>query len=211
MNKSQKEPEKDYKILMTMLGPLADYLTINISSPNTPGLRDLQKPETLQKLIEELQEHKEKTLGKHAVPLCIKLAPDLNEKEQKSIAKTLLKTKIDGIILTNTTLKRPKQLTKGFAKEKGGLSGKPLQDHSTKVISNFYNFTKGEIPIIGVGGVSCAKSAYEKIKAGAQLVQLYTGLVYEGPFVAHSINQDLCELLKKDGFSNISEAVGSAV
>lgn len=208
MNKNQKEPAKDYAILIRMLGPLADYLTVNISSPNTPGLRDLQKREPLLDLLGTLKDERRKACGNHPPPLLVKLAPDLDEAQQEELAQTLLDAEIEGAILTNTTLERPAALGKSFAQEKGGLSGTPLKDKSTQVISNFSRITGGRLPIIGLGGISTGRDAYDKIRAGASLVQLYTGLVFRGPSVAHSVNEELARLLKADGFSNVAQAVG---
>ncbi|MCB1651121.1 MAG: quinone-dependent dihydroorotate dehydrogenase [Alphaproteobacteria bacterium] len=210
MNKTQSEPVKDYAALIQMLGPMADYLTINISSPNTPGLRDLQKRGVLLEMLGELKEVRRKSCGEHPPPLLVKFAPDLDEAQQEELASAALEGGVDGLILTNTTLARPDDLPGAFAAEKGGLSGQPLTDKSTQVIHNFYALTKGQIPIIGVGGVSSGAQAYEKIKAGASLVQLYSSLVYQGPFVAQSINSELLSLLQQDGLRHIGEAVGMA-
>jgi dihydroorotate dehydrogenase len=209
MNKTQTEPAKDYTMLINMLGPMADYITINISSPNTPGLRDLQKREPLLELLGAVLEERRKSCGDHPPPLLLKLAPDLSEEQQDEIAKTVLEAGMDGLILTNTTLDRPDSLPGDFAAEKGGLSGRLVRDKSTAVIRNFYRLTGGKLPIVGVGGISTGSDAYEKIKAGASLVQLYTSLVFKGPGVANSINQELLALLKKDGFKTISQAVGT--
>ncbi len=208
MNKAQTEPAKDYTALIKMLGPMADYITINISSPNTPGLRDLQSREPLLELLGAVLEERKRSCGDHPPPLLLKLAPDLSQDQQAELAKTVLEAGIDGLILANTTLDRPETLANDFRAEKGGLSGKPVRDKSTAVIRNFYRLTGGKLPIIGVGGISSGSDAYEKIKAGASLVQLYTSLVFKGPAVANSINQELLALLKKDGFTNISQAVG---
>lgn len=208
MNKNQTEPVKDYSILIQMLAPMADYLTVNISSPNTPGLRDLQKREPLMDLLGALKEERRKACGDHPPPLLVKFAPDLEDAQQEELARAVLESNIDGLVLTNTTTRRPKNLPRDFAAHKGGLSGPPLSDASTKVIRNFYKLTRGKLPIIGVGGVSDGKDAYAKIKAGASLVQLYTGLVFKGPGVANSINLELLKLLKSEGYGNISEAVG---
>ncbi len=208
MNKTQTEPAKDYTYLINMLGPMADYLTVNISSPNTPGLRNLQEREPFIELIGALMEERERACGDHPPPLLVKLAPDLDESKQEGLVKAVLESGIDGLILTNTTLDRPDYLPEDFRNRKGGLSGKPLTAKSTAVIRNFYKLTKGKLPIIGVGGISSGSDAYEKIKAGASLVQLYTGLVFKGPSVANSINRELLGLLKSDGLTNISQAVG---
>lgn len=208
MNKSQTEPAKDYGVLIKMLGPMADYLTINISSPNTPGLRDLQKREPLLELLGTVKEERKKACGDHPPPVLVKLAPDLDEAQQEELAQALLEAKVDGIILSNTTLDRPTQLPQSFADQQGGLSGRPLTKKSTEIIRNFYRLTKGKVPIIGVGGISSGEDAYEKIKAGASLVQLYSSLVFQGPDVIYYVKSKLNDLLINDGFTNISEAVG---
>jgi dihydroorotate dehydrogenase len=210
MNKTQTEPVKDYTLLIRMLAPMADYLTINISSPNTPGLRDLQSREPLTELLGAVLEERKKACGDYPPPILLKLAPDLNEAQQEEIAQVVLETKIDGLILGNTTLSRPDTLPEAFRSQKGGLSGQPLTELSTRVIHNFYALTKGQIPIIGVGGVSTGAQAYDKIKAGASLVQLYSALVFKGPTVANSINKELLRALKNDGLSHLSQAIGKA-
>lgn len=199
MNKDQTDAAADYTALIKALEDYADYLTVNISSPNTPGLRNLQEKDNLTALLSSLKTNK---------PLLVKLAPDLTEAQQEEIAGVLLEQKVSGVILCNTTLDRPDFLSPDFREQKGGLSGAPVRDKSTAVIRNFYRLTGGKLPIIGVGGISSAQHAYEKIKAGASLVQLYTGLVYEGPSVAHSINSGLLGLLEKDSLSSVQDAVG---
>lgn len=211
MNKSQTEPAKDYRLLVQQLAPLADYLTVNISSPNTPGLRDLQKPENLRNLLLQILDERDKACKIDPPPLLLKLAPDLDEKQQGEIAATVLNCKIDGLILTNTTLERPATLPAGFAARKGGLSGPPVREKSTAIIRNFYKLTGGRLPIIGLGGISTGDDAYEKIKAGASLVQLYTSLVFHGPAVVSRINSEILKKLKQDGFNHVSEAVGTGL
>jgi dihydroorotate dehydrogenase len=208
MNKSQKDPAKDYCLLLKQLGPMADYITINISSPNTPGLRDLQKRSALLSLLQKVLKTRSETCGGSFPPILLKLAPDLNKTQQKELAKTALDAGIDGLVLTNTTIGRIKGLPHDFTKETGGLSGKPLKQQSTEIIRNFYELTGGTIPIIGLGGVADGKDAYEKIKAGASLVQLYTALVFQGPNVVNEIIKELKELLEQDGFSSVTDAVG---
>jgi dihydroorotate dehydrogenase len=210
MNKGQSEPSKDYATLIRVLAPMADYLTINISSPNTPGLRDLQSREPLLELLGVVMEERKKSCGAYPPPVLLKLAPDLDEAKQEELAIAVLEAKIDGLILTNTTLDRPEFLSPSFREQKGGLSGQPLTEKSTRVIYNFYALTKGQIPIIGVGGISNGAQAYAKIKAGASLVQLYTALVFNGPTVANSINRELLALLRQDGYSHIAQAIGKA-
>lgn len=209
MNKSQKHPAKDYRVLVRQLGPMADYLTINISSPNTPGLRDLQKREPLLNLLGQVKDERDKACGLVPPPLLLKLAPDLDDKQQEELAAAVMEAGIDGLILTNTTLSRIKGLPRAFSGEKGGLSGKPLRPLSTEIIRNFYRLTDGTLPIIGLGGISTAADAYEKIRAGACLVQLYSALVFHGPDVVKEITKGLKELLEKDGFATITEAVGA--
>lgn len=213
MNKDQTDPVQDYCFLIRELGPMADYLTVNISSPNTPGLRDLQQKDVLQGLLDEMLQTRKESCGEfssgNAPALFIKLAPDLSEEQQNDIADVLLNSEINGVILSNTTLDRPDYLSSSFRDEKGGLSGAPVRDKSTAIIHNFYKLTTGKIPIIGVGGISTAEHAYEKIKAGASLVQLYTGMIFEGPEIANSINKGLIDLLQKDGYNAISQAIGS--
>jgi dihydroorotate dehydrogenase len=211
MNKNQIEPEEDYRTLIKMLGPMADYLSVNISSPNTPGLRNLQEPEALTSLLAALDTERRKSCGKHPPPLLVKFAPDLDDHQLENIAKVIMQSAVDGVILTNTTLERPDALPEEAKAQAGGLSGKPVGDKSTAIISKFYTLTGGKVPIIGVGGVSSGRDAYDKIRAGASLVQLYTGLIYEGPAIAHSINRELLDLLKADGLTNITEAVGRDV
>lgn len=209
MNKDQTVPAQDYCDLIRTLGPLADYLTINISSPNTPGLRNLQEKEPLTELLTAALDERAKSCGAHPPPIFLKLAPDLSDAQIADIADVLLTLKIDGVILTNTTLFRPDYLSEKFRDEKGGLSGGPLTDLSTAMIRRFYEMTKGRIPIIGAGGIIDGHDAYAKIRAGASLVQLYSGLVFGGPGLIRKINLDLLELLRSDGFSHITDAVGA--
>lgn len=206
MNKEQTEPAEDYCALITRLSAYADYFTINISSPNTPGLRNLQAPEFLSPLLREVKKTRDGTKEKPA--LLIKLAPDLTPQEQEEIAGVLITEKIDGIILTNTTLGRPGVLPQDFANETGGLSGNPLKEKSNEICRNFYKLTKGQIPIIGAGGISNAQDAYERIKSGASLIQLYTAMIFKGPDIAKNINEELITLLERDGFNHIQDAIG---
>ncbi len=211
MNKDQTKPANDYIFLIKHLGHLAHYFTVNISSPNTPGLRDLQSRENLMPLIAYIQEARETYCeSENLPPILVKLAPDLNEEQQQELADVAIDSGIDGLILTNTTLDRPDSLPEAFSAEKGGLSGQPVKDKSTEVIKNFYVLTQGKIPIIGVGGVSSGADAYEKIKAGASLVQLYSALIFQGPELVNDINHDLLTLLEEDGFDHISQAIGTA-
>jgi len=209
MNKDQTEAAKDYCALVRQLGPLADYLTVNISSPNTPGLRDLQKKENLLALLSQIMEERQKSCAQDMPPLLVKLAPDLTEEQQGEIAEAVLQAGIDGLILTNTTLDRPDTLAQPFGGERGGLSGAPVREKSLKVLRNFYSLTNGKIPLIGVGGISSGDDAYDKIRAGASLVQLYTALVFKGPGMVKEIKHTLIRRLKEDGFTHIGQAVGA--
>ncbi|MAE52232.1 MAG: dihydroorotate dehydrogenase (quinone) [Micavibrio sp.] len=211
MNKTQKHPAKDYCFLVRLLAPMADYLTINISSPNTPGLRDLQQRQPLMDLLGAVMDTRAKSCRTHTPPLLVKLAPDLNATQLQEICETLIDANVDGVILGNTTLDRPESLPAQFREQKGGLSGQPLTDKSTSIIRDFYTISNGQLPIIGVGGIASGRQAYDKIKAGASLVQLYTGMIYKGPKIAHNINQELLDLLKADNHQSISAAIGSAV
>ncbi|HEY0900644.1 MAG TPA: quinone-dependent dihydroorotate dehydrogenase [Micavibrio sp.] len=209
MNKDQTDAAQDYCALVRYLGPLADYLTINISSPNTPGLRDLQKKEHLLALLTAVMAERAQSCAANMPPVLLKLAPDIDEQQQQDIADAVLQAGIDGLILTNTTLARPDYLAKPFAAERGGLSGAPVRDKSLSVLRHMYRLTHGRIPLIGVGGISCGNDAYDKIKAGASLVQLYTALVFKGPAMVKEIKHTLIRRLKEDGFSHIGQAVGA--
>lgn len=208
MNKTQEEPVKDYVALIRSLGPMADYFTINISSPNTPGLRDLQKRGPLLELLDGVKEARAKACGDHPPPVLVKFAPDLDEAQCTEMAKTALEAEIDGLVLGNTTLARPEFLNQKFSNENGGLSGQPLTQKSTDMIARFYQLTEGKLPIIGVGGVSSAQDAYDKIKAGASLIQIYSGLVFHGPALIPSILTGLNEYMQRDGYASLQDVIG---
>lgn len=206
-----EEAARDYEICFRALAPHVDYLVVNVSSPNTPNLRSLQEKEPLTKLLRALV--KLNAESEKQKPIFIKIAPDLTEGELDDIVEVVRETGIHGIIATNTTVSRDRLLTPPARIRdigEGGLSGAPIAKRSTKIISHLYRRSQGAIPIIGVGGVCSVKDAYEKIKAGASLVQLYTGLIYEGPIIACRINRELVKLLKRDGFTSVTEAVGKA-
>ena len=183
---------------------VADYIAVNVSSPNTPNLRELQKAENLEELLSALQKRNRELSDK---PLIVKIAPDLSEAEIEAIADTALRLELSGIIATNTTINRENLKTN--INESGGLSGRPLQTKSTEVIAKIYKYTKGKMPIIGVGGIFTAEEAFEKIAAGACLIQAYTGFVYQGISFARDINFGLKKMLKERGFNNLDDAVGS--
>ncbi len=204
--------QDDYLHCMRAVHARASYITVNISSPNTKNLRDLQEEGQLRGLLQALTEEGRilaQRDGRH-VPLLVKIAPDLSEDELKDIAVTCRETGIDGIIATNTTITRPEGLRGTDVGQDGGLSGQPLFELSTRILGDLYRLTEGKVPLIGVGGVSNGEQAYAKIRAGASLVQLYSAMVYHGPGLANRINRELASLLRRDGFSKISEAVGDA-
>ncbi|XP_066150471.1 dihydroorotate dehydrogenase (quinone), mitochondrial [Euwallacea fornicatus] len=206
-NKTSDNAVKDYVEGIEKFGVIADYLVINISSPNTPNLRALQNKENLETLLKAVVEAKNR-LGEPKPPLLLKLAPDLNYEEKKDIAEIIKRKdcKVDGLIVCNTTVERP-MLISQHKNEQGGLSGVPLKNTSTQMIKDMSRLTNG-ILIIGVGGVSSGKDAYEKIKAGASLIQIYSALIYDGPPLVAQIKKELADLVAKDGFNNISEAIG---
>lgn len=206
-NKESREEAADFIAMMVALAPYVDFVTINISSPNTPGLRDLQKRDYLDHLLDQLQ-----TARRNLLPdltMLVKIAPDLDDRAQQDIAELCLKHQVQGLIVGNTTLTRSSNIPRVLAEQAGGLSGRPLLGASTKILGNFYRLTGGKIPLIGVGGIFSGGDAYQKIRAGASLVQLYSALVYEGPLVVRRIKRDLAALLKRDGFASLKEAVGA--
>ena len=206
-NKLSENQIDDYVAGLKRVIGLADYFTINISSPNTPGLRALQGREALDDLLTQLKKVRDEADFNHRAPLILKIAPDLSNSECEDIAQIIMKHDMDGLIVSNTTLSR-EGLRSSFKNENGGMSGEPLFELSTSILSKMYKLTEGRIPLIGVGGINSGARAYAKIKAGASLVQLYSALVYHGPGLAHTINRELEKLIKEDGFSNISEAIG---
>ena len=207
-NKNSKDFSEDYIKGIKFFSTLASYITINISSPNTPGLRNLEVLENLDVLLDKINNlEREDLLIK--IPILLKISPDLEADNLKYLCEKVLSSKIDGLIISNTTISRDSISTDTL--QKGGLSGKPIFDISTKQLRMAYKYTNGKIPLIGVGGVDSAEKAYEKIKNGASLIQLYTGLVYNGPNLIKDINEDLSSLIERDGYSNISEAVGAEV
>jgi len=205
-NKNTKDQKNDFCLGLKNFFDIADYITVNISSPNTEGLRDFHDRGKLEDLLLAL--NKIKNENKINIPLLLKISPDIKDNHISEIADTAIKNDISGIILTNTTNSNKDKLISDFKKEEGGLSGEPLQQISTNMIKKFYKQLNGKIPIIGVGGVNSGKSAYEKIIAGASLLQLYTGLVYKGPSIVKNIKKELIQILKVEGLNNIKDAIG---
>lgn len=206
-NKNSEDDFSDYEFLYSTVEGYADYITINVSSPNTPGLRDLQKKENITKLISKLPSKTKATF--------IKISPDVNDKELNDLCNIALESdKVDGLILTNTTITRQNLHSKPVKNswkidEVGGLSGPPLRNLSNQIIHKVYKKTKGKIVLIGVGGVSSGKDAFEKISLGCNLVQLYTSLIYQGPNLIFDILTELSYLLKKNNLKNVYQLVGT--
>ena len=205
-NKDSTSRIHDYVECFKNFHNLCSYICINISSPNTENLRNFHEQENLKKLLSEILNIK-KTLNSKT-PIVLKISPDINDDDIDVICKNILEFNLDGLVLTNTSVKLRENLINKQKNEKGGLSGLPIKDISNLIIKKFFKSTKGKVPIIGVGGIDSGISAYKKIRAGASLLQLYTGLVYKGPFVVAAIKQELIELLRRDGFSSLQKAVG---
>lgn len=205
-NKETKDQKNDFCLGLKNFFDIADYITVNISSPNTEGLRDFHDQEKLKDLLLALNKIKKE--NKTDISLLLKVSPDIEDNHISEIVDVATKNDIAAIILTNTTNGNRDNLRSKIKKEEGGLSGEPLRQISTNMIKKFYKQLNGKIPIIGVGGVNSGKSAYEKIIAGASLLQLYTSFVYRGPSVAKDIKKELIKILKAEGLNNIKEAIG---
>ncbi len=210
-NKDTENAAEDYVKGLNAVYEFADYITINISSPNTKGLRNLQQKAALTNLLSEMANARKGLAAKYnrTVPLLLKIAPDINAEEREDIAAAVIENSLDGIIISNTTISRPDFLRSTHKTETGGLSGAPLFELSTQSLAEMYKLVGKKIPLIGVGGISSPADAYAKIRAGAALVQLYSALVYQGFGLVRAINEELPILLAKDGFRNVGEAVGT--
>ena len=206
-NKDTKDRVKDFLVGLRKFHDIGDYLTINISSPNTENLRNFHNDEEMGELLQEIQTEKDKL--KTNIPIAIKISPDLELKSIDKICEILTKNKISTVIISNSTDRTRENLKNINKLEKGGLSGKPLENKSNFLINEFYKSFKSDITIIGVGGIDSGKSVYEKIINGANLVQLYTGMVFKGPNIVSKINNELIDIIKKTGVNNISELIGS--
>ena len=205
-NKASSDRIEDYITCLKKFINLAHYITINISSPNTENLRDFHKTSELNNLIKSILE--EKNNSNSSTPIAVKISPDLSSNQVEKISQILIDNKIETIIISNSTDRNREGLTNMNRFEKGGLSGKPIEKISNRIINEFYNLVGKQVKIIGVGGVDSAKSAYEKILSGATLVQLYTGMVYRGPRIAAQINNGLIKILEQEGINNINDVVG---
>ncbi|MCW2245365.1 dihydroorotate dehydrogenase [Azospirillum fermentarium] len=207
-NKDTVEAADDYVLGVRRLAPLADYLVVNVSSPNTPGLRALQGRGPLETLLRRVLEARD-ACATARPPVLLKIAPDLTDEDKTDIAAVALATGIDGLVVSNTTIARPNGIPDRFRDEAGGLSGRPLFAASTALLGEIYRLTEGRLPIVGVGGIASADDAYAKIRAGASLVQLYSALVYGGPGLLWAIKSGLAGRLRRDGFSCVADAVGA--
>jgi dihydroorotate dehydrogenase len=206
-NKEQTDAAADYVAGAVAFAPLADFLVINVSSPNTPGLRALQSATALRDLIAQVR--RALAQRRSTTVLLLKVAPDLTDDDRRDIATVALEDSLDGLVVSNTTLARPASLRSRYRSETGGLSGRPLFEPSTALLGEFYRLTGGRIPLIGVGGIASGQDAYRKVRAGASLVQLYSALVFQGPGLVAAIRRDLAAALRADGFHSLGEAVGA--
>ena len=205
-NKDTKSRLGDYVECLRIFHQNADYITVNISSPNTEDLRSFHDQTKLNELLEIIDKEKKKLSSK--IPIAVKVSPDISNDDISKISEVLLSNQIEVIIVSNTSDSTRDSLNNIQKHQKGGLSGKPIKEKSTKLINKFYKLLNGRVKIIGVGGVDSGKSAYEKFLAGANYVQLYTGLVFKGPNIVNMIKKELKELLKKDGVKNFTEIIG---
>jgi dihydroorotate dehydrogenase len=210
-NRDTTDGAADYIACIEGVTGLADYLVVNISSPNTPGLRALQARAQIEELITRVNEARRASPVPKQPPLLVKVGPDLDESEIRGIAEVALAAGVDGLIVGNTTVARPSSLKSPHASAPGGLSGKPLLALSTDCLAAMYRLTQGRIPIIGCGGIASGADAYAKIRAGASLVQLYSALVFHGPGLVGRIKRELAAKLRADGFGSVREAVGADV
>lgn len=203
-NKDSADRIADYVAGVQRMAPHADYLTVNISSPNTPGLRALQDRTALDALLERVMAAR----GDCGPPVWLKVAPDLTTADIDDIAAVAMERRVDALVVSNTTISRPAALRSPLATEAGGLSGAPLRDLALRRLKDFRSATGGGMTLIGVGGIASGADAYARIRAGASLVQLYSAMVFEGPWLAARINRELVRLLQRDGLANIAQAVG---
>lgn len=207
-NKASDDKIADYCSGLTRFSSYADYVTVNISSPNTPGLRALQDKSALSDLLSALKSAREALPGHEQKPIFLKIAPDLSDEDIADIVGAARRFGVEALIVSNTTISRPVGLGP-LAKETGGLSGKPVFDLSTRILRDIFRATGGAVPLVGVGGIMSGSDAYLKILNGASLVQLYSGLVFKGPGLVQTVVQDLSALLAIDGHNSVEDAVGA--
>jgi dihydroorotate dehydrogenase len=207
-NKDADDRIADYATMARLMAPLATYLAVNISSPNTPGLRALQDESALTGLLDAVLEARAEVCGTDGPPVFLKVAPDLEPADIDAIARIAIEKRLGALIVSNTTISRP-ALRSAHRGETGGLSGAPLRDLAQQRLRDFRKATGGAVPLIGVGGIATAEDAWARIRAGASLVQVYSAMVYEGPGMAKALCKGLEALMKRDGFASIAEAVGT--
>ena len=205
-NLDSKELIEDYLKLLKIFNRKASYITLNVSSPNTPGLRELEQKDNLDKLVKKISLFKRKNSVN--IPVFLKIDPDISKNQLGDISDIVLSSRIDGVIISNTSIQRSNELISTHASEKGGISGLPIKEKSNKLLKDFYILTNGKIPLIGVGGISNGKDAYQRILNGASLIQLYTSLIYKGPSIVNKIKEELVYLLKRDNYKSLDQAVG---
>ncbi len=206
-NKNSENRFEDYLSGLRVFYEFADYITINISSPNTENLRNFHDQTRLDELLNEIK--KEKVNLKSKIPIVVKIAPDISDDEIEKISEVLIKNEVEAVIISNSSDATREKLIDIQKHQKGGLSGKPIEDKSNLLINKFYKLIKNKIKIIGVGGIDSGQSAYNKFLAGADYIQLYTGMVFKGPNIANIIKNELCELLLKEGVKNFTEIIGN--
>jgi dihydroorotate dehydrogenase len=209
-NKDSIDRVADFSAGVAAVAPHADYIVVNVSSPNTPGLRELQARQAMGSLLAAVMAARARGQAGRKPPLLVKVAPDLSRDEASDIVEAALAAGVDGLIVGNTTVSRPPDLSSPCRDEAGGLSGRPLMRRSTECLATFYALTRGRLPLIGCGGVASGADAYAKIRAGAALVQLYTAMVFRGPGLVGDVKRELAALLRRDGFACIGDAVGAA-
>ena len=209
INTGTADAAGDIETCLDRLAQFASYVTINVSCPNTPGLCAWQAGDKLAEMVGRAKVKLAQVAGERTPPLLVKIGPDLDEDGLTAVADVALTVGIDGLIACNTTSERPATLRNASAQEAGGLSGPPIRQQATKVLSNLFEMTGGKIPLIGCGGISTADDAYERIRAGASLLQLYTALIYGGPGLVTDIKSGLAARLRADGYSKLSEAIGA--
>ncbi|WP_203072976.1 quinone-dependent dihydroorotate dehydrogenase [Falsiroseomonas ponticola] len=207
INKEGAAPLRDYPALYTAVAPHAAYVTLNVSSPNTPGLRDLQGEQQLRDILAAMAAARDALAG-HRPPILVKIAPDLSPGAVEPIVDSALLHGIQGLIISNTTIARPAPLRSALKSQAGGLSGPPLREPSTALLRRVARVTQGRLTLIGCGGVGSGADALEKIKAGASLVQLYAAFAYDGPALIPRIKRELAAALRREGFGSVAEAVG---
>ncbi len=212
-NKQSDDSVHDYVKGIELFPTVSNYVVINVSSPNTPGLRQMQHKDNLKALLSEIVKIRNMHVEEYQVPILLKLAPDLSIQEIKEVVEVIKRKdcKVDGLIISNTTVDRNVDLKSKNSQESGGLSGQPIKERTTKMIEEVYKLTNGKIPIVGVGGVANGQDAYEKIISGASVLQLYTSFIFHGPPVVTKIKRELDAILKENGYNNVQEAVGKGV